>query len=736
MKKLHIVSNRLPFSVEFDEDEPSLSPSVGGLATGMNSVYKDYKGSWIGWSGIASDEHPEETSDKIDKLLNKERCLSVPLSAQEIEDFYEGFCNNSIWPLFHYFPQYVDFDPELWEAYVEVNQKFSDKALEIVEDEDYLWVHDYQLMLVPQMVKSKNPTINIGFFLHIPFPSYEIFRILPWRKELLNGMLGADLIGFHTYDYERHFLSSVRRLLGYEVDFNEIHVNDRIILADAFPMGIDYKKFEEETIRVHNTHVKERSDVHMELEKYFLMDPERKLILSIDRLDYSKGIPNRLHAFGRLLENHPEYRGKVTLILLSVPSRNEVVHYQLLKKEVEELVGSINGLYGNINYTPVWYFYRTMPFQNLVELYSMCDVTLITPVRDGMNLVAKEYVACRIHQNGVLVLSEMAGVVKEMGEALIINPNDGEETEKAILKALEMPEEEQQKRMKVLQERLRRYDIFRWSRDFVESLKRVEKMQKDFLAKKITPVVSKQIIKQYQQSKYRAIFLDYDGTLMGFAADPQKVEPDENLNDLIDQLTADEKNKVVIISGRDKETLGKWFKGKKVNLICEHGVWLKRINGDWEMLTHTTNDWMPMIRPNLERYVDRTPGTFIEEKNYSLVWHFRNAETDLGELRARELKNELREMIANHNLEIMEGNKVIEVKTGGIDKGAAANNFLRNIDPDFIMAMGDDWTDEFLFKGLPKDAVTIKVGIKETNAAYKLETVEAVRHFLKEIVES
>lgn len=736
MKKLHIVSNRLPFSVEFDEETPSLSPSVGGLATGMNSVYKDYKGSWIGWSGIASDEHPKETINKIDKLLSKERCLSVPLTAEEIEDFYEGFCNNSIWPLFHYFPQYVDFDPELWEAYVAVNQKFADKALEVIEDEDYLWVHDYQLMLVPQMVKSKNPTINIGYFLHIPFPSYEIFRILPWRRELLNGLLGADLIGFHTYDYERHFLSSVRRLLGHEVDFNEIHINDRIILADAFPMGIDYKKFEEATIKVHNTHVKERSDVHMELEKYFLMDPERKLILSIDRLDYSKGIPNRLHAFGRLLENHPEYRGKITLILLSVPSRNEVIHYQLLKKEVEELVGSINGLYGNINYNPVWYFYRTMPFQNLVELYSMCDVALITPVRDGMNLVAKEYVACRIHQNGVLVLSEMAGVVKEMGEALIINPNDGEETENAILKALEMPEEEQKSRMKVLQERLRRYDVFRWSRDFVESLKRVEKMQKDFLAKKITPVVSKQIIEQYQKAKYRAIFLDYDGTLMGFEADPQKVKPDENLNELIDQLTADPKNKVVIISGRDKETLGKWFKGKNVNLICEHGVWLKRINEDWEMLTHTSNEWMPMIRPNLERYVDRTPGTFIEEKNYSLVWHFRNAETDLGELRARELKNELREMIANHNLEIMEGNKVIEVKTGGIDKGTAANNFLRNIDPDFIMAMGDDWTDEFLFKGLPKDAVTIKVGIKETNAAYKLETVEAVRDFLQKIVEA
>lgn len=236
-----------------------------------------------------------------------------------------------------------------------------------------------------------------------------MFRILPWRDELLRGLLGADLIGFHTYDYQRHFLSSVRRIFGYEIVLNEVHIDGRIILVDSFPMGIDYDKFYKAALNIFHTPVKERSEVHNELEKYFLMSDGKHLILSIDRLDYSKGIPNRLRAFEKFLERNPDYRGNVTLVMLAVPSRDNVDHYKKLKSEVEELVGRINGLYGSINYTPVLYFYRSMPFQNLVELYSMCDVALITPVRDGMNLVAKEYVASRINQTGVVVVSEMAG---------------------------------------------------------------------------------------------------------------------------------------------------------------------------------------------------------------------------------------------------------------------------------------------------------------------------------------
>lgn len=439
MQKIHIVSNRLPFSVKEEGENTTLEASVGGLATGMKSIYKDYGGTWIGWTGLDSDTLDADKQKKVDQLFKQEKCASVHLNSEEIQLFYEGFSNRTIWPLFHYFTQYADFNNEDWETYKAVNQKFADATIDTLEDGDSVWIHDYQLLLVPEMIKSKKPNVTIGFFLHIPFPSYEVFRILPWRKEIIQGMLGADLIGFHTYDYERHFFSCVRRLFGYEISFNQIHIDERIIIADSFPMGIDYEKFKKSAQDVGMKSIKEKSELHKELDKYFLASPNRKLILSIDRLDYTKGIPNRLKAFGRFLEKYPEFRKKVTLIMLAVPSRDQVDHYQQLKKEVDELVGQINGTYGSINYAPIWYFYRSLPFSNLIELYSSCDVALITPVRDGMNLVAKEYVASRLNNTGVLILSEMAGVAKEMGEALIINPVDEEEMADSINQALTMP---------------------------------------------------------------------------------------------------------------------------------------------------------------------------------------------------------------------------------------------------------------------------------------------------------
>ena len=477
--------------------------------------------------------------------------------------------------------------------------------------------------------------------------------------------------------------------------------------------------------------VSEKSELHQELDKYFLSSPERKLILSIDRLDYTKGIPNRLTAFARFLEKYPEFRQKVTLIMLAVPSRGQVDHYQLLKKEVDELVGQINGAYGTINYTPIWYFYRSLPFNNLIELYSSCDVALITPVRDGMNLVAKEYVASRINNTGVLILSEMAGVAKEMGEALLINPVDDEDMADSIYQALTMPIDEQKIRMAYMKERIQRYDIFKWANEFVKSLQKAESVQNDFLAKRITKNLADKLVEKYHDSKKRAIFLDYDGTLAPFKKNPQDAKPDEELHAIIKNLTDNELNTVTIISGRDRYTLEKWFAGHKVNLICEHGVWLKTVEGEWEMLTTVNNNWMPNVRPVMEHFVDRTPGSFIEEKNYSLVWHYRKAEPDQGELRANELKDELNTHLSNHNLEIMEGNKVIEVKSGGINKGVAALNFLNNEPYDYIMAIGDDWTDEFMFRELPEYAITIKVGMKHTKAAYKVESVDAVRKLLK-----
>ncbi|RKD87734.1 bifunctional alpha,alpha-trehalose-phosphate synthase (UDP-forming)/trehalose-phosphatase [Mangrovibacterium diazotrophicum] len=735
MNKIHIVSNRLPLSIAQADDGFSFTPSVGGLATGMRSIYKEFGGQWIGWSGIPSDDLSEDQLNEIDERLVDENCKAVHLSSEEINLYYEGFSNNVIWPLFHYFAQYIEYNVDYWEAYKKVNQRFADQVLEVADEGDTIWVHDYQLLLVPQMIREKKPGVTIGFFLHIPFPSLEVFRILPWRKELITGMLGADLIGFHTYDYERHFFSSVRRLLGYEVSFNQIHMEDRIILGDAFPMGIDYDKFKSKAEEVFRKSLPEKSELHKELEKYFLMSPDRKLILSIDRLDYTKGIPNRIRAFEYFLEKYPEYRNKVTLIMLVVPSRAEVEQYKLLKSEIDELVGRINGRFGLINYTPIWYFYRSLPFDNLIELYSSSDVALVTPVRDGMNLVAKEYIASRVNQTGVMVISEMAGVAKELGEAIIINPNNEPEIADAIHQALMMPLDEQRQRMRILQQRISRYDVFKWAAEFVAALKKVQAIQRNFLAKKITNDIKKSLVKQFKGAEKRAIFLDYDGTLVGFKNDPQAAKPDEELHEILTSLESDPNNMVTIISGRDRDTLERWLGDHKVNLITEHGVWLRRIGEDWEMIDNLNANWKPLIRPLLESYVDRTPGTFIEEKNYSLVWHYRKAEPEQGEMRANELKDELHTMIANHNLEIMEGNKVIEVKAGGINKGVAAMRFLNNKKVDCIIALGDDWTDEYMFRELPQSAITVKVGLKNTAASYKVESVSSVRSLLKALVE-
>ncbi|MGV8136440.1 MAG: bifunctional alpha,alpha-trehalose-phosphate synthase (UDP-forming)/trehalose-phosphatase [Mangrovibacterium sp.] len=735
MNKIYIASNRLPVSIQKENDELTLIPSVGGLATGLSSIYKDYGGLWIGWSGIASDDLADNEIRDIDERLVSEQCVAIHLTKEEINLYYEGFSNNVVWPLFHYFTQYIEYNPLYWEAYMKVNQLFADKALEILEDGDTIWIHDYQLLLMPEMIKRIKPGVTIGFFLHIPFPSYEVFRILPWRKELIKGMLGADLIGFHTYDYERHFFSTVMRLFGYDVSFNHINMEDRIIMGDAFPMGIDYKKFQECAEKIIRKNNHEKSELHQQLENYFRESAERRLILSIDRLDYTKGIPNRLRAFETFLMRYPQYRNKVTLILLVVPSRSEVEQYKLLKSEIDGLVGRINGQFGGVNYAPVWYFYRSLPFDNLVELYSTSDVALITPVRDGMNLVAKEYIACRINQTGVMIISEMAGVSKEMGEAIVINPNNESEIAEAIHQALTMSPEEQRERMEFIQRRIRRYDVFKWATEFVKALRKIENIQQNFLAKKITSGLQRDIVAEFKRSQKRALFLDYDGTLVPFNNDPMAAKPDEELHGLLARLEEDDRNTVTLISGRDRGTLQKWFSGHRINLIVEHGVWLNVYGRDWEMVDNVSNGWKPVMRPILETFVDRTPGTFIEEKNYSLVWHYRKSEPEQGQQRANELKEELRNMIVNHNLEIMEGNKVIEIKAGGINKGKAAMRFIRNMEFDCIIAIGDDWTDEYMFRELPGTAVTIKVGLMNTAAAYKVESVASVRSLLKALAE-
>jgi len=730
MSKTIILSNRLPLQISIESEELEVTPSVGGLATGLKSFHKDGNSIWIGWSGLTEEEIPENLKEKVIQKAREEDCIAVNLTANEIEGFYYGFSNRGIWPLFHYFMEFTDWDTKQWEAYQDVNRKYALAILENYEEGDVIWVHDYQLLLVPNMVREQQPNATIGFFNHIPFPSYEVFRTMPWREEILKGMLGADLIGFHTYDYERHFLSSVRRILLLQVDFNIINLPERIVKVDSFPMGIDYDKFEQAARENNALKEEKKSDLQQKLDQHQESAPGAKLILSIDRLDYSKGIANRIRAFEYFLEKYPQYIEKVRLFMLAVPSRSGVPQYQLLKKEIDELVGRINGKFASVNWTPIWYFYRSMPFENLIDLYTSCDIALITPIRDGMNLVAKEFVATRTDKSGVLILSEMAGAAQEMSEAILINPNNYNQISDAIHQAIQMPLEEQRKRVTILQKRLKRYNVEKWANDFMNALENTKDNRTVFQAKLISETIEQEIIGKFKKAKNRILFLDYDGTLVNFVDNPEHAFPDESLTNLIQSLTKLKNTKVVLISGRDKKSLGQWWLKIPVVLIAEHGVWIRKVGKEWSLSENVQNNWMESVRPVIETFVDRTPGTFLEEKSYSLAWHYRKADPELGDIRASELSHVLKGLISNHGLNVLEGNKVLEIKSSGVNKGKAANKLLLKKDYDFIFAIGDDWTDEYLFKELPESTITVKVGRKKTAANYYLKDTEKVRNLL------
>ena len=734
MSKTIIISNRLPVKLQIEEGSISAEPSVGGLATGLKSVHSTGNSLWIGWSGLTKEEIPPELDAEVDRVLATYKSSRVILSSEEIDGFYYGFSNRTIWPLFHYFMEYSEFELKYWNIYKSVNQKFADTILEHAAENDVIWIHDYQLMLVPQMVREKCPDLSIGFFLHIPFPSYEVFRTLPWRKKVLQGLLGADLIGFHIYDYERHFISSVKRLLGLDVSFNDIHLEDRVVQVDSFPMGIDYKKFNDAAKRHQRDKLEQRSEFQQSLDLHKKFQPAATYILSIDRLDYSKGIAKRLNAFKYFLNKYPEYQERVRLIILAVPSRSNVPQYQLLKREIDELVGKINGEFATVNWTPIWYYYRSMPFENLIDLYTSCDIAWLTPIRDGMNLVAKEFIASRTEGTGVLILSEMAGSANEMDESLLINPNDFEEIADALHEAINMPVEEQQARISLMQKRLERYNVEKWANDFLTSL--LNQRQRDQLRKshRLSKDLMRQIGNDFKNAKKKLLFLDYDGTLVGFHNDPQKASPDEELYALLDKLSEQENTDLYLISGRDKETLTKWFLPKKYNMIAEHGVWISEKGGKFKLLENVKKDWMEKIQPVLDSFVDRTPGSFMEKKNYSLAWHYRNTDPDFGQKRARELNNILISLIANDDLSVMNGNKVMEIKSSNVNKGRAAMRVYSEKDYDFVFAIGDDWTDEMMFQELPPSAITVKVGRYRTQARYYVKNIGNVRELLQTFI--
>lgn len=719
-----VVSNRLPVSVAKINGNLEFTASPGGLATAMNSIKNHL---WIGWPGIASDDLTARDRVVIKAKLRTYNCIPVFLTADQIDKFYNGYANGVIWPLFHYFSAPNGSAETCWQGYQRANEAFCNVILRHASTKATIWIHDYHLMLLPGLVRQVLPEATIGFFLHTPFPSYEIFRTLPTRQQLLQGLLGADLIGFHIYDYARHFLSSVMRILGSDNSHGNLIVNDRIIKIDAFPIGIDYAKY------VRSLRSKKTLAA---LEKVTRQHHGKKIILSVDRLDYSKGIPERLEAFEQFLAARPELHGHIALIVVAIPSRTEVERYQELRTTVEQTISRINGTYGTIDWTPISYQFRNLPFHEVLALYARADIALVTPLRDGMNLVAKEYVAAKQNTPGVLILSEMTGAINELPEALAINPADSSAIVHALQQALAMPVEEQLRRLSSMQQRLARYTVQAWSADFIDQLATVKAMQSQQTNKLLVPATEKKIIRQFKSAKKRLLLLDYDGTLRGFVSTPNAdaARPSASLLQLIHALASTPDTTVCIVSGRPRDALQSWFGDMPIVLIAEHGAWTRHLAMTWQQQPASFHHYRSAIIDILQHYADRTPGATIEQKTYGIVWHYRNVPAELAYAHNAELLHELGRLLDNTDIGVYKGSKIIEIRAKTIHKGAASTALIAAYPSDFILCAGDDYTDEDMFAALPADAHSIKVGLSETHAKFQTTSVEKILQLLEGFV--
>ncbi|OGY21482.1 MAG: hypothetical protein A2126_04050 [Candidatus Woykebacteria bacterium GWB1_45_5] len=719
--RLIIVSNRLPVTIRKKGRNYQFSPSIGGLATSLGSFYRDCKDYertlWVGWPGAIPKEKREEVKAKLVKQF---ACHPVFLSESLVEKYYEGFSNDTLWPLLHSFPAHTQYDLSEWQAYQRANQLFCEEIVKIARPDDTFWIHDYHLMLLPKFLRDRLPTVSIGFFLHIPFPPYDVFRLLPQNKEIAGSLLAADLIGFHTYDYAQSFLTAARRLFGYDNELGKIVLDQRMVLVDVFPIGIDFTKFSTASRSI--------------LDQSKTPSIKRtigaaKLVFSVSRLDYTKGILQSLHAVEEFFDQCLEWREKITFVLVVVPSREKVKRYADLKREIDELVGRVNSKYGTLRWLPIKYIYRNLNFAELIALYSNADIALVTPLRDGMNLIAKEYIAARPDLKGVLILSEMAGSAKELVEALTVNPNSKEEIVEALNKALEMTTGEQTRRNRVMRKRLRNYNVKKWAKSFLEKLSGTVSLSNMLTVRYLNSKRRQKAVKYYAASKRRLFLLDYDGTLAPFYGEPNKAKPSKELVELLGMLAAKSKNKVVIISGREKKAFGRWFPNPHVTLVAEHGGWVRGENtSTWKPTITADETWKKQIKPIMQLFVDRIPESFIEEKTFSLAWHYRGSDVEIGEAAAKEMSDTLTNLTANLDLSVLPGNKLVEIKISGINKGAFYSRYLSKENWDFILAVGDDWTDESLFNALPKYpfCYSIRVGFTPSAARFNLRSPKEV----------
>ena len=729
-RPLVVASNRLPVSLRLEDDAIHASRSSGGLAAALGAVAEDAPFDWVGWPGCVV---PEAMQARVREVLAEQRLIPLFLTPAEEQLYYHGISNQAIWPLFHYFTDRVDFQEAAWNSYVAVNHRFAAAIAAAAVDGARVWIHDFHLMLVPQLLRDARPDLEIGFFLHIPFPSSEIYRLLPTRQELLRGLLGADLVGFHSFDYARHFRSSCVRVLGAASDHDSVQFEGRRIEVGAHPIGIDVAGFEAalddpETARL--------------LDELHQRYGDRRVVLGVERLDYTKGIAHKLRAFERLLERRTDLAGKLTLLQIIVPSRLQNADYTALKSELEEMVGRINGRFAAPGVTPVEYLHRSFDLNHLVALYRFASACLVTPVRDGMNLVAQEFAFCQEPRGtlgsahrGMLVLSEFAGAAHVLPRALLVNPWDTEGMARTLETALDMPPDERSERMTTMAMRVQALDCRTWADGFLGHLTDATQREHPNAGVLLRGEPARELCARWHGSQRRVLFLDYDGTLREIVRTPEDAVPDASLRELLRALAADPHNEVHIVSGRHRHDLERWLGDLGVHLCAEHGfAWRDANATTWRELQDVDLAWIPAVHEILQGVCQEVPGTRVERKPCALAWHYRLADADYGPWRARELLNELEDTLARLPVEVVHGHRVIEVRPTGVHKGVYVSHMLgvamSRGEIGCIVCMGDDRTDRDMFRVLPAEAIAVHVGGGDEMARFRLESPARTRALL------
>lgn len=727
-QRLLVVANRLPVSaVRRGEDSWSLEISAGGLVTALLGV-KEFEARWIGWAGV---NVPDEIGQKaLTKALAEKRCIPVFLDEEIVHQYYNGYCNNILWPLFHYLglPQEDrlattrSFQSQ-FAAYKKANQMFADVVNTHYEEGDVVWCHDYHLMYLPECLKKYNTKMKVGWFLHTPFPSSEIHRTLPSRSELLRSVLAADLVGFHTYDYARHFVSACTRILGLEGTPEGVEDQGRLTRVAAFPIGIDSDRFkralELPQVQEHIKELKERF-------------AGRKVMLGVDRLDMIKGIPQKILAFEKFLEENANWRDKVVLLQIAVPTRTDVPEYQKLTSQVHEIVGRINGRFGTLTAVPIHHLDRSLDFHALCALYAVTDVALVTSLRDGMNLVSYEFVACQDAKKGVLILSEFAGAAQSLGAgAILVNPWNITEVAASIGQALNMPADEREKRHRHNFHHVTMHTAQEWAETFVSELNDTV-VEAQLRTSKVPPELPQDdAMERYLQSSNRLLILGFNATLTEPVDSPgsrgdQIKEMELKLHpELKEPLTAlcnDPKTTVIVLSGSDRRVLDKNFGEYDMWLAAENGMFLRHTNGKWmtTMPEHLNMEWVDSVKHVFEYFTERTPRSHFEPRDTSLVWNYKYADIEFGRLQARDMLQHLwTGPISNASVDVVQGSRSVEVRAVGVTKGAAIDRILGEIvhsksmttPIDYVLCIGhflgkDEDVYTFFEPELPSDATS------------------------------